>query len=416
MLTTSTHHTPTGANRVTPDWTTRLALMLVNGLVFQLAYSACDAAAARAQVTRHVATAWDAQTPLIPWMVLPYLVSAPLLALGFFLAVDRHAVRAYSQRLLLTTAFGCLVFALWPLSFQGARPVPADEPWSTLYRLLHAVDGPFNQCPSLHVAFMVVLWPTARTALRTRLARTVFALALSVVAAATVFTHQHHLLDLPAGVLLGLLACRFVPARREEPAVALHYGVAAIVAVVMTLTLQPVSLRLGSAWLAVCAAAVAWAYVRGDAQFLHKRDGRFPLWSWLLYGPYLVGYQITWALVRWRERHQTPVWRCGPQLLVGRRLSSREASALLPAQCTVIDLANELTETRALRVGASRRYHAVAMLDLRSVPAAARAQVLQLLQHEHEHGRTVFLHCAMGYHRSRDMATAFLTSRSRRET
>ncbi|MEO8298116.1 MAG: phosphatase PAP2 family protein [Burkholderiales bacterium] len=419
MHSTPAHDAPHTSACAAPSGMSRLVWMAVNALVFQLAYSVCNAAAQRVQVTRHVATAWDAQLPFVAWMILPYLSSVPLLMLGFAVAVDRQALRTYSQRLLLTSVLGCLVFALWPLVFHGLRPQPAEAPWATLYGLLHALDGPFNQWPSLHVAFMVVLWPTLSAALPSTaargLARGLLALGLLIVAASTVFTHQHHLADVAGGLLLGALACRLVPAQRpqtERPAVALHYGVASILAVVLGLTLGPWWLRLLWAWLAVCTAAVAWAYRCGNAQFLHKRGGRFPAWVWLLYGPYLAGYVATWWLVRWRERHQPPAQPCGPLLWVGRRLSAAEAAALLPPHCTVIDLANELTETAALRAdhrhGPGRRYHAVALLDLQPVPAAAQAHVMQLMQHEHAQGRTVFLHCAMGYSRSRELAQAYL--------
>lgn len=414
MQTTPPYQVDSTVDDKPPGWPARAALLAVNGLAFQLAYSACNAAAQRAQVTRHLATAWDAQVPLVPWMVLPYFTSVPLLMLGFVLAVDRQALRAYSQRLLLTTALGCLVFALWPLSFRGTRPVPDAEPWSTFYGLLHALDGPFNQCPSLHVAYMVVLWPTASAALHSAATRSLLALWLLLVAAATVLTHQHHLVDVPAGVLLGLLACRWVPAQRRHPAVTLHYTVASLLSLVLVLTLQPWWARSAAAWLALCTAAVAWAYWRDDARFLHKRDGHFPLWVLLLYGPYLAGYGLTWALVRWRERQHPPVRQWGTHLWVGRRLSPREAAQWLPPQCVVVDLANELAETPALRPRPGRHYHAVPLLDLRPVPDAARAQVTQLLQEGHGKGRPVFLHCAMGYSRSRELAQQFVHARDDR--
>jgi hypothetical protein len=394
--------------RAVPGLAARLALLAVNGLAFQLAYSLCNAAAQRASVTRHVAMAWDADLPFVTWMILPYLTSVPLLVLGFMGAPDGLALRAYSQRLLLATAGGCLVFALWPLAFHGPRPQPADPLWGPLYERLHRLDGPYNQWPSLHVAYMVVLWPTVMAAVRSTLLRGLIVGWLLLVVVSTVFTHQHHVADLGGGLLLGALAWRAVPVQRQQPAVALHYGVAAVLALVVSLTVQPGWLRGLCVWLAACAAAVAWAYGRRRPDFLHKRDGRFPLWVWLLYGPYLAGYVLTWWAVRWRERHQPPVQSLAPGLWVGRRLSAREAATWLPPGCSVIDLANELGETPSLRPGPGRRYQAEALLDLLPVPPASRQRVLQRLQQELALGHPVFLHCAMGYSRSRSLALAHL--------
>lgn len=383
----------------------RWALLALNGAAFQWVYSACNLAAQRAQVTRNVATAWDVQWPFVPWLVLPYLTSVPLLMLGFALAPDRSGLHAYSQRLLLTTSLGCLTFALWPLRFQGARPLPGEPLWAEIFGLLHRLDAPFNQFPSLHVAFMVVLWPTLRAGLPQRWQRGVAALWLALVAVSTVFTHQHHLADVPGGLLLGALALWLAPVQRPGPAVAFHYAMSAVLAMVLAITSASAFGAVLCVWLALCAAAVAWAYYCGNAQFLHKRDGQFPLWVWALYGPYLAAYVLTWWLVRWRERRRPPVYQPSPQLWVGRRLSRHEAAAHLPAGCSVVDLANELTETPALRLG---RYHAVAWLDLQPPPAAALQSVLRHIHDELAAGRSVFIHCAMGYSRSHAVTRAVM--------
>jgi protein-tyrosine phosphatase len=93
-----------------------------------------------------------------------------------------------------------------------------------------------------------------------------------------------------------------------------------------------------------------------------------------------------------------------PGLWVGRRLSNAQAR-LLPANCTVVDLANELSETPALR---SARYHHVPLLDLVPPSNADVQHVLALVHDALQCGHPVYLHCAMGYSRSRHMAHAYL--------
>jgi len=246
----------------------------------------------------------------------------------------------------------------------------------------------------------VILWPALCAPLRSTPARAALGLWLLLVAASTVFTWQHHLADLPAGALLGALAWRAVPARRDEPAVALHYAVLALGAATLGLTVLPLAPAL---WLAACCAAVAIAYARGDAGFLHKRDGRFPAWVWLLYGPYLLGYLATWRLVRWRERRRPAFEPFGEGVWVGRRLAAHEAAAL-PAEAAVIDLAGELSETPALR---SRPGAAFALFDLMNPPPARLACILDAIDEQRAHGRPVYVHCAMGYRRSREVARAW---------
>ncbi len=377
----------------------RLALLAINGVAFQALYAACNLAAARAGVTRAIATPWDALVPFVPWMLLPYMTSVPLLVAAFVVALDRQSLRALSQRCLLATALATLVFALWPLRMTSVDAPPATPLLAALARVLAGLDQPFNQWPSLHVAYCVVLWPALRDAVRPRAARRAIAAWLALVVASTVLAHRHFLPDVAGGLALGALCRAVVPARRAAPAVALYYIVAAIASLVLGLTvLWPVPCL----WLAAGFGAVALAYAREDADFLHKRRGGFPAWVWLLHAPYLIGYRLAWHLVRWRDRGRAPVTRFADGLWIGRRLAGREL-ALLPADCAVIDLASELTSTPQLR----GRAQSFGLLDIVPPAPARLAAILDAIDAQRALGRPTYVHCAMGYRRSRQVALAW---------
>lgn len=389
---------PSGASAPTPRQ--RALALVVNGLLFELLYTACNLAAARAGVTRNLALAWDATIPFLPWTLLPYMSSAPMLVLAFLVVPDTQRLRALSQRAMLATTLATLVFAAWPLRVTWTRPVPDGALLAWLADALRRLDAPYNQWPSLHVAYCVILWPALAARLRHRWARAALAAWLALVAASTVLTHQHHLADLFGGALLGLFVVRAVPARRDEPWVALHYAVGALAALTLAFSVAPIVPAL---WIAACCAGVALAYARDDAGFLHKRGGGFPAWIWALYGPYLIGYRATWWLVRRRERGRPAFAAFGDGLWVGRRLDEREARAL-PADCAVIDLASELGQTPALR---ARPGAAFGLLDIVTPPAARVAAIVDAIDAERARGRPVYLHCAMGYRRSRQVALAW---------
>ncbi|MEP6504097.1 MAG: phosphatase PAP2 family protein, partial [Betaproteobacteria bacterium] len=315
-------------------------------------------------------------------------------------APTHQSLRALSQRCLLATALGTLVFAAWPLRVGFAVETISQPLFATLAAWLHAVDAPYNQWPSLHVAYCVVAWPALRDALPTAVARIALAGWLLLVIASTVFTHQHCLADVAGGAMLGALAWRAVPARRDVAWVSLHYAVAALAAITLGLTVLPL---LPCLWLAASCVGVAWAYARGDADFLHKRDGTFPAWIRVLHAPYLLGYALTWRLVRWRERGRAAFTPFAPHVWIGRRLDDREARAL-PPDCAVIDLASELSATPALR---GRPGQAFGLLDI--VPPAPErlARIADAIDAQLAAGRDVYLHCAMGYRRSREAASAW---------
>jgi membrane-associated phospholipid phosphatase len=387
-----------------PSMRERMTQLALNGALFGLCYPLANHLAQRAGASRNVALPWDATMPFLPWMVLPYMTSGLLFALSFLLADSRAGLSALSRRVAFATLAACLIFAAFPLRFGFERPAVDAALPAWLFAQLSAMDQPYNQLPSLHVAYCVIFWPALSGACRGR-AVLLFPLAawLLLVAAATVFTYQHHVADVAGGALLGLLAVRAIPAvatgQAASKPVAFCYTLLAAMSLLAWLALG------GPWWLYLCGSLllVAWAYQRRNPAFLHKRNGRYPLWVWLLYAPYLAGYLLTWQLVRWRERHRPPFDRHSERLWVGRRLSNAEA-ARLPAGCAVIDLSNELSETPALR---GRSYQHFPLLDLHALDARSARPILAAIAAHASQGRDIYLHCAMGYQRSRIIAQLY---------
>lgn len=367
----------------------RVALAAINTSVFGLCYLLANQYALQRGVSRNVALPFEVEMPFVPWLVLPYLSSGPLFVAAFFLVRSRDELRVLSQRLLLATVLAAMVFVWYPLRYSTPRPASASA-LMPLFDLLAAMDAPYNQLPSLHVAYCLILWLALRRLPRAAWARAVITCWLALTAAATLFVHQHHLLDVVAGSGLGLLCRAIVPPGRAEPNVALYYVIAGGVAAVVGTVVWPWALTLyvtTSLWL------VALAYGRGDRRYLHKRVGRHPWWTWCLYAPYLLGYRLTWLAVVWRGH--AALCKLNPQLWIGRRLRDAEA-ATLPAGCTVIDLAAELPETAALRYD---RYLHFPLLDIVTPPAEVVREIVDAVRAELDAGRHVYLHCAMGLRR-----------------
>lgn len=383
----------------------RLTHLVLNWLAFAVCYPLGNRLADGQQVRRSLALTLDTAIPFVPWTIVPYATSGLFFTLVFFLVRTPEQLRVVSRRLLATTILGVLIFAAFPARFSLARPVLEGWP-AWLYAGLDLVDQPYNQFPSLHVAYCVIFWlalaPLTRGPVRAALAAW-----LLLIVASTMLTWQHHLVDVVGGVVLGLLATVLIrPGRTRRHTVAFCYAAGAgIVLLAGAWALR--SWLLG--YVAVSLAMIAVAYWRRDAGFLRKQDGRHPLTSWLLYWPYLLGYRLTWAAVLWRERRRPPFVRHDAGLWVGRRLTPAEARQL-PPECWVIDLSCELPETPTLR---NARYRHVPLLDLQAPrPAQVRA-VLRLLAERERNGYPVYLHCAMGYSRSRFIARLYQRKKSR---
>jgi hypothetical protein len=343
--------------------------------------------------------------PFAPWTIIPYATSGLFFTLVFSLVRTPEQLRVVSRRLLATTILGVLIFALYPARFSLVRP--ALEGWpALLYGGLDLVDQPYNQFPSLHVAYCVIFW-LALAPLTRGLVRIALTAWLLLIVASTVLTWQHHLVDVAGGLVLGLLTAFLIrPGRTRRHTVAFYYAAGAgIVLIAGAWALRSWLM----AYVAASLALIALAYWRRDAGFLRKQDGRHGLVSWLLYWPYLLGYRLTWAAVLWRERGRPPFIRHDAGLWVGRRLTPAEARQLPPG-CWVIDLSCELAETPALR---NARYRHVPLLDLHAPRPAQIRAVLRLLAERERTGHTVYLHCAMGYSRSRFIARLYQRKKSR---
>ncbi len=382
----------------------RLTHLVLNWLAFALCYPLGNQLAQQQQVRRSLALALDAHIPFLPWMIVPYATSGVFFTLVFFLVRTPEQLRVASRRLLTATVLGTMSFALFPARFSLTRPT-LDGALALLYGGLDAVDQPYNQFPSLHVAYCVIFWLALAPLVRGGL-RALLGAWLALIVASTVFTWQHHVVDVAGGLALGLFAALLVrPGRTRRHTVAFYYAIGTGV------------LLLAGAWalrspllayVAISLALVAAAYWRRRAGFLGKQGGRHGLASWLLYWPYLAGYRLTWAAVLLRERQRPAFVRHDGQLWVGRRLTGREARQL-PANCWVIDLSCELPETPSLR---HERYRHVPLLDLHAPKAAQIRAVLALLEDCERAGEPVYLHCAMGYSRSRFIARLYQRKKS----
>jgi hypothetical protein len=133
----------------------QLLHLIINALLFGLCYTLTNHAAESAQVQRTLALAFEQAIPFLPWMIIPYASSGPLLAWAFFKVRKGDALRVYSRRLMLSTVAASLVFAVFPARFPVGRVVPEHGFLQLAYGLLDASDRPYNQFPSLHITYCI---------------------------------------------------------------------------------------------------------------------------------------------------------------------------------------------------------------------------------------------------------------------
>jgi hypothetical protein len=176
-----------------------LSYALLVGLLFVIGYGGANWLAA--QRDTHFRLYWDAELaiPLIPAAIWVYLSINLLFALPVF-RLDPSELRLLGRRMIAATVIATVFFIAMP-TVPGFERLNLASEGPPAFHWLYALDYPFNCVPSLHVSYstliVLALARRAGTMLRVGLGSW-----LALIMASTLLTHQHHLIDIAAALLL----------------------------------------------------------------------------------------------------------------------------------------------------------------------------------------------------------------------
>jgi membrane-associated phospholipid phosphatase len=175
-------------------------------LLFAMVYGATNWISQQRSETYRVFTDWELTLPFVPQLVFVYFSIFFVFWLPLF-TVERHEVRPLAGAFALATSIAGVCFLLFPTRLGFVRPslVPGYEP---IFSTLYAIDLPYNTLPSLHVAYSTLAMLTFVSAVDDRLTRVALTLWLAAMVASVVLIHQHHIADVVAGLVLGLVCYR----------------------------------------------------------------------------------------------------------------------------------------------------------------------------------------------------------------
>lgn len=146
-------------------------------------------------------TYWDRKIPLAPWAIWLYILYYPVVMMPTFLVRNRAELFQMAISYLIVSAIGWLCWIFIPVRME--YPELSCSGFSCQWlRGIYDADGGVNVFPSLHVGHSTLaaaIFVSYRSPLRW-----VMVLAALAIAASTVLTRQHYLIDLPFGALLAL--------------------------------------------------------------------------------------------------------------------------------------------------------------------------------------------------------------------
>src|SRR5436853_5275578 len=194
----------------------RLTLPL-SYLFFKIFYSIFGGASLLAKLrTPHVDFyfPWEMRLPFLPSWTLVYLTVPLLLLLTPFILRTWRTFMPFFLTLTAETLVAGIFFLVLPLA-QAYPPRVAHGFLGGVFHLADRLNLDYNKFPSLHMAFAV----TAAVVFGKRcgwLGRTLLALWVVAVSASAMLIHEHQVLDLAAGLALGLAGVATVQRRTSD--------------------------------------------------------------------------------------------------------------------------------------------------------------------------------------------------------
>jgi membrane-associated phospholipid phosphatase len=192
-----------------PGWQhLRFAWLLsaANGIWFAFVYGGCDWITAHRSLRVAVHIPIELSIPLVPAAVLGYLSIYALFLAGPFIIRERGEFIALILGLALATLAGGIGFLLIP-SCTAFQPPGELGIWADLFHFADRLNLDYNLVPSLHVALSVACVAAfgRHTARVGRLALWLWAAAIAL---STLLTHQHHVVDVISGWVVGIVSYR----------------------------------------------------------------------------------------------------------------------------------------------------------------------------------------------------------------
>ena len=153
--------------------------------------------------------------PLIPSFTLVYMsIYALFLAAPFVLRTRREITTlALTQALAISIAGICFLLIPGQLAYTPPTDVQLGV-WKGLFNFADQVNLDYNLVPSLHVALSIICIELFAV-YAGRGGKFLLRAWGFLIAASTVFTHQHHLVDAVTGYLLAFVVVKFFAHRKH---------------------------------------------------------------------------------------------------------------------------------------------------------------------------------------------------------
>ena len=185
-----------------------MQLAIPVAILFALVYFCTNWITSRRTGNHHLFFDWELAIPFVPSMIYIYMSLLVLLLLPAVILAKLQLI-ALARAMVVTLFIAAAIYLLLPADLGFDRPdhVPG---YDAVFQSLYALELPHNLVPSLHIASSVLLIAAVRNNLSSPWGRAGLILWGILICASVLLVHQHHILDVISGLLLGYLSYRLV--------------------------------------------------------------------------------------------------------------------------------------------------------------------------------------------------------------
>jgi membrane-associated phospholipid phosphatase/predicted protein tyrosine phosphatase len=352
---------------------------------------------------------WELITPFVPLLIVPYMSMDLFFFMATFLCHDERELRTFAKRVVFSILVAGAFFLMLPLKLDWPQR-PRVDGWFGDFvdqscTAPFLMEYPHNLFPSLHIALCLIVADVYARHSR-GVVRVLLCLWFFLIGISTLFTWQHHLVDIAGGAMLAGFAfyafreCDLRRAMTPNARIGSYYAAGCVMVLMLAKAIGLWGVFL--LWPAAGLGITAGAYFGFGPGIFRKDEGRLPWSARFVLAPVLLGQYLSLVYYRLQCRAWDEV---APAVRIGRTLSEAEAAeAVRQGVTAVLDLTAESSEALPFR---DTRYLNLQILDLTAPTQDQLCEAAAFIAEQAADG-TVYVHCKIGYSRSAAVVAAYL--------
>jgi membrane-associated phospholipid phosphatase len=186
----------------TLSFTYRMTLLLLTLAGWMVLYFSVNRRAETRDSHLDFGTEWDRKTPYWPLFALVYFSTYPFVVQPFFVLSDARQFYVMLASFIAISVFSSLIHATVPSKIERVEEVTAGGVSGWMLGLFQKTCKPYGNFPSMHVGLSVPVVAANFMAGGPVLGGLTLVWAV-LIALSTLFTKQHYIIDVLAGVLGG---------------------------------------------------------------------------------------------------------------------------------------------------------------------------------------------------------------------